>query len=43
MATLASTGQNQFGFGAAIATFLFIIFVPFLIINVRRFRAEAAR
>ena len=37
------TGQNQFGFGAAIATFLFIIFVPFLIINVRRFRAEAAR
>ena len=36
------TGQNQFGFGAAIATFLFLIFVPFLIINVRRFRAEAA-
>ena len=37
------SGQNQFGFGAAIATFLFLIFVPFLIVNVRRFRAEAAR
>ena len=36
-------GQNRFGFGAAIATFLFLIFVPFLIVNVRRFRAEAAR
>ena len=40
---VASAGQNLFGFGAAIATFLFLIFVPFLIINVRRFRAEAAR
>ena len=38
----AFSGQNQFGFGAAIATFLFIIFVPFLIINVRRFRTEEA-
>jgi alpha-glucoside transport system permease protein len=37
------SGQNQFGFGAAIATFLFLIFIPFLIVNVRRFRAEAAR
>jgi alpha-glucoside transport system permease protein len=37
------SGQNLFGFGAAIATFLFLIFVPFLIINVRRFRAEEAR
>jgi alpha-glucoside transport system permease protein len=37
------SGQNQFGFGAAIATFLFVIFIPFLIVNVRRFRAEAAR
>ena len=37
------SGQNLFGFGAAIATFLFLIFVPFLIVNVRRFRAEAAR
>ena len=38
----AFSGQNLFGLGAAIATFLFLIFVPFLIINVRRFRAEAA-
>jgi alpha-glucoside transport system permease protein len=39
----AFSGQNLFGLGAAIATFLFLIFVPFLIVNVRRFRAESAR
>ena len=39
----AFSGQNLFGLGSAIATFLFLIFVPFLIINVRRFRAEEAR
>ncbi len=39
----AFSGQNLFGLGSAIATFLFLIFIPFLIINVRRFRAEAAR
>ena len=39
----AFSGQNLFGLGAAISTFLFLIFIPFLIVNVRRFRAEAAR
>jgi alpha-glucoside transport system permease protein len=39
----AFSGQNLFGLGSAIATFLFLIFIPFLIVNVRRFRAEAAR
>jgi alpha-glucoside transport system permease protein len=34
------SGQNLFGFGAAIATFLFLLFIPFLIINIRRFKAE---
>ena len=37
------SGQNRFGLGAAIATFLLLLFIPFLIINIRRFRAEAAR
>jgi alpha-glucoside transport system permease protein len=35
------SGQNLFGLGSAIATFLFILFIPFLVINIRRFRAEA--
>jgi alpha-glucoside transport system permease protein len=35
------SGQNQFGLGSAIATFLFLLFIPFLILNVRRFRTEA--
>jgi alpha-glucoside transport system permease protein len=34
------SGQNLFGFGAAISTFLFLLFIPFLIVNIRRFRAE---
>jgi len=29
------SGQNRFGFGAAIATFLMILFIPFLIYQVR--------
>jgi alpha-glucoside transport system permease protein len=37
----AFSGQNLFGLGSAIATFLFVLFIPFLIINIRRFRAEA--
>jgi alpha-glucoside transport system permease protein len=36
------SGQNLFGLGAAISTFMLLLFIPFLIINVRRFRAEAA-
>jgi alpha-glucoside transport system permease protein len=37
----AFSGQLAFGLGSAIATFLFLLFIPMLIINVRRFRAEA--
>jgi alpha-glucoside transport system permease protein len=37
----AFSGQNLFGLGSAIATFLFVLFIPFLIINIRRFRSEA--
>ena len=36
------SGQNLFGLGSAIATFLLLLFIPFLIVNVRRFRAETA-
>ena len=36
----AFSGQNLFGLGAAIATFLFVLFIPFLIVNIRRFRTE---
>jgi alpha-glucoside transport system permease protein len=39
---VAFSGQNRFGLGAAIATFILILFIPFLIVNVRRFRAEAS-
>ena len=35
------SGQNLFGLGSAIATFLFLLFIPFLVVNVRRFRTEA--
>ncbi|HWG55790.1 MAG TPA: ABC transporter permease subunit [Gaiellaceae bacterium] len=37
----AFSGQNLFGLGSAISTFLLLLFIPFLIVNVRRFRAEA--
>jgi alpha-glucoside transport system permease protein len=33
-------GQNAFGFGAAIATFLMVLFLPFLIYQVRSQRAN---
>jgi alpha-glucoside transport system permease protein len=36
------SGQNLFGLGSAISTFLLILFLPFLILNVRRFRSEAS-
>lgn len=36
------SGQNLFGLGAAIATFILLLFIPFLIINIRRFRAETS-
>ena len=35
------SGQNLYGLGSAIATFLLLLFIPFLIVNVRRFRTEA--
>ena len=35
------SGQNRFGFGAAISTFMFVLFVPFLVLNIRRFRRES--
>lgn len=34
------SGQNLYGLGSAIATFLLLLFIPFLIVNIRRFRAE---
>ena len=34
------SGQNQFGVGAALAVFLFILVIPILILNIRRFRRE---
>lgn len=37
----AFSGVNDFGLGSAIATFLFILVIPFLLLNVRRFRREA--
>jgi alpha-glucoside transport system permease protein len=37
----AFSGQNLFGLGSAISTFLLLLFIPFLIINIRRFRSEA--
>jgi alpha-glucoside transport system permease protein len=34
------SGQNQFGVGAALAVFLFVLVIPVLILNIRRFRRE---
>jgi alpha-glucoside transport system permease protein len=36
------SGQNLFGLGAAISTFLLLLFVPFLVSQVRRFKTEAS-
>ena len=36
------SGQNRFGLGSAIATFILILFIPFLIVNIRRFRADTS-
>ena len=33
-------GVNDFGLGAAIAVFLFLLVIPVLLINIRRFRRE---
>ena len=39
---VAFTGQTDFGLGSAIATFLFLLVVPVLLVNIRRFRREQA-
>ena len=35
------SGQNRFGFGAAISTFLLLLFIPFIVLRYRSFRREA--
>jgi alpha-glucoside transport system permease protein len=35
------SGVNDFGLGSAIATFLFLLVIPVLLLNIRRFRREA--
>ena len=34
-------GQNDFGVGSAIAVFLFVLVIPILLLNIRRFQREA--
>jgi alpha-glucoside transport system permease protein len=34
-------GVNDFGLGSAIAVFLFLLVIPVLLINIRRFKREA--
>jgi alpha-glucoside transport system permease protein len=36
------SGQNQFGIGAALAVFIFVLVIPILVLNIRRFRRENA-
>jgi len=38
----AFSGQNLFGLGAAISTFLLVLFIPFLVFQIKRFRTETA-
>jgi alpha-glucoside transport system permease protein len=33
-------GANNFGVGSAIAVFIFILVIPVLLLNIRRFRRE---
>ncbi len=33
-------GTNDFGLGSAIAVFLFLLVVPVIMLNIKRFRAE---
>jgi alpha-glucoside transport system permease protein len=37
----AFSGSNDFGVGSAIAVFIFVLVVPVLMLNIRRFRREA--
>jgi alpha-glucoside transport system permease protein len=41
MWTRSFSGENRFGFGAAIATFLMILFLPYLFYQVRSQRKNA--
>jgi alpha-glucoside transport system permease protein len=34
-------GANNFGVGSAIAVFIFVLVIPVLLLNIRRFRREA--
>jgi alpha-glucoside transport system permease protein len=34
-------GVNDFGLGSAIAVFIFVLVIPILLLNIRRFRSEA--
>jgi len=34
------TASRNFGFGSAIAVFLFVLVIPILLLNVRRFKRE---
>jgi alpha-glucoside transport system permease protein len=34
-------GENNFGVGSAIAVFLFVLVIPVLALNIRRFKTEA--
>jgi alpha-glucoside transport system permease protein len=34
-------GTNDFGVGSAVAVFIFILVIPILLLNIRRFRREA--
>jgi alpha-glucoside transport system permease protein len=37
---ISFSGVNDFGFGSAIAVFLFLLVLPVLLLNIRRFRRE---
>ena len=37
----AFSGSNDFGLGSAIAAFIFVLVIPILLLNIRRFRREA--
>ena len=38
---VAFTGQSDFGLGSAISVLLFVLVIPILVLNIRRFRREA--
>ena len=40
VAARRSAARTCFGLGSAIATFILLLFIPFLIVNIRRFRAD---